>query len=83
MVVTEVLLLSLIESIKSMIPFSLVPDPVLAHIVRNAKAGDAENNELGCEIDGMPDWIPWSVSDEISPPICDQRMFSPEKGALT
>jgi hypothetical protein len=65
--VTEIPLLCLIESFKAMISLPLRSDLVLAHVVRNAKAGDTEHDDLSTKIDAVADRIARRIADEVRP----------------
>lgn len=65
--VAEVSLLSIIESIQSLIPSSRVSHSVLAEIVCDAKTSHTEYNNLGAEIDAMTDRISRCVTNKVGP----------------
>jgi hypothetical protein len=50
-----------------MIPLSLVSDFVLAHVVCNAKASDAKNNDLSSQVDTVANGVSWCIANEVCP----------------
>ena len=63
----EIPLLCIFKPFQPMISLPLLSLLVLAHVVRDTHAGNAQHDDLSAEIDAVTDGIPRAVTDEVSP----------------